>query len=375
MKIVIVGAGIGGLSAANALARDGHQVHLIEQASEFTAAGAGIVLAPNAVQVLASVGVSLAGEGQVLASTQVTDRAGRLLTELSAARLATAHGPSFGITRARVHQLLAQALPSEVEVLFGASINSVEQRGSQVRLGWSGGKLSADLVVAADGLRSAVRSQLPTGPGALRYSGTTCWRGLLDFDAGEVATEAWGGRTRVGVVPVGESRAYYYLVATAEPDAPAPGSLADFTELFGGYGGAAGELVTALHQVPPLHHDLWELDRPIWGAGRVLLLGDAAHSMTPNQGQGAVMAIEDAKALMLSLRGGGDGALERYASARQYRVRKVQLDSRQIGEVAHWHNPLAVAVRNLGMRAVPKAAGAATLSALVRPGIELAVAK
>ncbi|MBA3020265.1 FAD-dependent oxidoreductase [Propionicimonas sp.] len=375
MDIIIVGAGIGGLTAAIALAKDGHQVRLVERSPEFTAAGAGIVLAPNAVQVLASLGVTLAGEGQVLASTEITDKAGRRLANLSPARLAAAHGPSYGITRARVHELLAAALPAGVEVVFDSTIRSVEDDGSRVQLSSSTGGLSAEVVVAADGLRSAVRAQLPTGPGALRYSGTTCWRGLIDFEAGQVATEAWGGHTRVGVVPVGGGRAYYYLVATAEPEASGPGELAGFTELFGGYGGVAGELLAELRQVPPLHHDLFELDRPVWGAGRVLLLGDAAHSMTPNQGQGAVMAIEDAKALMLAIRGGAEGALARYTAARHARVRKVQLDSRRLGEVAHWGNPVAVAVRNFGMRLTPQSAGDATLAGLVRPGIELAVAK
>jgi 2-heptyl-3-hydroxy-4(1H)-quinolone synthase len=375
MDIIIVGAGIGGLSAAIALAQDGHRVRLLERAAQFAAAGAGIVLAPNAVHVLASLGVSLDGEGQVLSSTRVTDKAGGLLTELSAARLATAHQPSYAITRARVHELLTRALPASVEVSFDAGVEAVEQTGSQVWVRTAAGDLRTDLVVGADGLRSTLRPQLATGPGALRYSGTTCWRGLVDFPAGEAATEAWGGNTRVGVVPVGEGRAYYYLVAAAAAEAEGPADLPQLVALFGGFGGLAGELVATLGAMPPLHHDLFELDRPVWGDGRVLLLGDAAHSMTPNQGQGAVMAIEDAKALMLAVRGGGESALERYTAARAARVRKVQLDSRRLGTIAHWHNPVAVAARNLGMRSAPTAIGDATFAALVAPGIELAISR
>jgi 2-polyprenyl-6-methoxyphenol hydroxylase-like FAD-dependent oxidoreductase len=375
MDIIVIGGGIGGLATANALARDGHQVRLFECSGGFEPVGAGLVLAANAVQVLASVGVSLAGEGQPLSLMELRAKDGTLLSALSTERLAHQHGPSYGISRARAHELLTQALPGSVEVNLGVPVEAIAETQGRVWVSTPAGEHSADAVVAADGIRSAVRAQLPAGPGRLRYSGTTCWRGLIDYDAGDVATEAWGGRTRVGVVPIAPGRAYYYLVATAEAGLPGPTSLADFTGLFAGYGGVAGEVIGLLNALPPLHHDLFELDRPVWGSGRVLLLGDAAHSMTPNQGQGAVMAIEDAKAAMLALRSGAEGALQRYAAMRHQRVRKVQLDSRRIGQVAHWHNPAAVAVRNATMRLTPAPAGDRVLAILVAPGVALAATR
>ncbi|MCE1174256.1 MAG: FAD-dependent monooxygenase, partial [Propionibacteriales bacterium] len=353
MDIIVIGGGVGGLATANALARDGHAVHLFERSAGFEPVGAGLVLAANAVRVLDSLGVSLAGEGQELRLMEMRAKDGSLLSALSTAQLATQHGPSYGISRARAHELLTRALPGSVEVTLGVPVEAIAERQGRVWVSASTGEYSADAVVAADGIRSAVRAQLPTGPGRLRYSGTTCWRGMIDYDAGEVATEAWGGRTRVGVVPIAPRRAYYYLVADAAAGLPGPANLADFISLFAGYGGVAGEVISLLDAVPPLHHDLFELDRPVWGSGRVLLLGDAAHSMTPNQGQGAVMAIEDAKAAMLALRQGAEGALERYTTMRHQRVRKVQLDSRRIGQVAHWHHPVAMAVRNAALRLTP----------------------
>lgn len=375
MDVIVIGAGIGGLTAANALARDGHQVRLFERSAGFEPVGAGLVLAANAVRVLESLGVSLDGEAQQLRSMEVRDQKGDLLSALSTSHLATQHGPSYGISRARAHQLLSQALPREVEVTFNAAVETVSEVRGRVWVSTRGGEYAADAVVAADGIRSSVRAQLPTGPGRLRYSGTTCWRGMLDLDAGDIATEAWGGRTRVGVVPIEDGRAYYYLVADAPAGQPGPITMTEFAALFEGFGGVAGDLVSRLDTVPPLHHDLFELDRPIWGSGRVLLLGDAAHSMTPNQGQGAVMAIEDAKAAMLALRPGVEGALQRYQEMRARRVRKVQLDSRRIGQVAHWHNPLAVAVRNAAMRLTPAPAGDRMLTSLVAPGVALAVTR
>jgi 2-polyprenyl-6-methoxyphenol hydroxylase-like FAD-dependent oxidoreductase len=230
-----------------------------------------------------------------------------------------------------------------------------------------------DLVVGADGRRSAVREAV-CGPQPERYSGTTCWRGFLDLDLGDVAIEAWGGRARVGAVPVGDGRTYYYLVLAAPPGAASPSWPDGFAQAFGGFGGTAGDVVRAVLDAgpPPLHHDLIELDRPAWGAGHVLLLGDAAHAMTPNQGQGAAMAIEDAAALSLAVTDGPDGALARYTTARAARVRAVQLTSRRIGAVAHWRSQPVDVLRTAAMRATPSTVGARTLDRLVRPGVALA---
>jgi 2-polyprenyl-6-methoxyphenol hydroxylase-like FAD-dependent oxidoreductase len=104
----------------------------------------------------------------------------------------------------------------------------------------------------------------------------------------------------------------------------------------------------------------------------VLLLGDAAHAMTPNQGQGAAMAIEDAVGLERALRAGAEGALDRYVELRHDRVRRVQLDSRRIGEVAHWQSGLARWMRDGLLRLVPDRVTSAQLERLVAPGVALA---
>lgn len=130
-------------------------------------------------------------------------------------------------------------------------------------------------------------------------------------------------------------------------------------------------LFDVLKDSPPLHHDLDELDAPTWGRGRVMLLGDAAHAMTPNQGQGAAMAVEDALVLTRELAAGFDGALERYRAARHPRVRQVQLDSRRIGQVAHWENRLACSARDGLMRLVPASVGERQYRRVIEPGVAL----
>lgn len=180
-----------------------------------------------------------------------------------------------------------------------------------------------------------------------------------------------GDRVRLGVAATGPDEVYHYLVVSAPPGRPAPAWPSGFAELTAQFPDEATRFLLDADSPPALHHDLYELDRPAWGDNQVVLLGDAAHAMTPNQGQGAAMAIEDAAALTIALRVGRRHLADRYRALRASRVRRMQLDSRRLGEAGHWPRPLRPA-RDLALRLMPEALTAAAVRSQVTPGIELA---
>jgi 2-polyprenyl-6-methoxyphenol hydroxylase-like FAD-dependent oxidoreductase len=163
------------------------------------------------------------------------------------------------------------------------------------------------------------------------------------------------------------------LVAGAVDEEPAPPGLATLKELFAGFAGDARRLIDRLDADPPLLHDLVEIDRPTFGRRVILLVGDAAHAMTPNLGQGAAMGIEDAIAVKVALRDGVDGVAVRYDQLRRRRVRRIQLRSRRIGQLAHLGHPALRRGRDTLLAAIPKWSIDRQHARLVRPGLDLAV--
>lgn len=369
MHVLIAGGGIGGLTAAIALARRGHAVRLVEKRPSFEPVGAGLMLAANATRLLTGLGVVL-GAGRPFTRLEMRRADGRLLQALELGPLLERYGPALAFTRPALHAALEAAVPPGVRLELDNGVRSLREQGARVEVELERGeRVEADFVVAADGLRSTVRGLLGL-EAPLRYSGTTCYRALCRNPGVEQPLEAWGGDARIGAVPVSDGWLYVFLVLKAPPRAPALAWPEGFRAHFGRFGGPLAGVLDALEGVPLLHHDLEELEAPVWGRGRVALLGDAAHGMTPNQGQGAAMAIEDAWVLAEEL-ARPEGAVERYAARRQARVRKVQLDSRRLGQVAHWTSPPAVWLRDLALRLTPAAAVARQVEGLVRPGVAL----
>ncbi|MFF5159124.1 FAD-dependent monooxygenase [Streptomyces sp. NPDC000348] len=365
---VVAGGGVGGLTAAVALSRRGWRVTVCERASALTGAGAGIVLAPNALRALEAIGLgpgTWAGDA-LPGPVGLRTPGGAWLSRSDDG----APSARYGLSARAVHRgflidALAAALPPGV-VRLGVSVTGVDDAGGAVVVRTTAGDLRADVVVAADGMRSVLRGQLfPRHPG-LRHAGEAAWRAVVP-GAGlppQRAAETWGPGERFGVVPLADGRIYVYATAVTGPAARPADHHAELTRRFGAWHDPIPALLDRLGRRNPdpvgiLHHDIHELAPPLprFHAGRVALLGDAAHAMTPNLGQGGCQAIEDAVVVAHLLARDGDvpAALAAYTKARHRRTTRIGRRSRRIGELARLSHPLAVSVRNLAVRATPQA--------------------
>lgn len=371
-KVLVVGGGIGGLTAALALARQGANVTLWEREAAFSPVGAGIVLAPNAVTILERLGVDVARRGERISVMLLQAADGRALQRMDLNTWRHSHGPTYAFHRGELHEALLEALPGDVGIRCGLAATGLDDTPEGVVAeGSDGSRQRFDLVVGADGIHSQVRGLVGQSV-PVRYSGYTCWRGVCANPGVRESLETWGRGARLGAVPLSRDRLYVFLVRNAARRAASLSWPEGFRAVFGQFADPCPAILAAMEGVPLMHHDLEELDEPAWGRGRIWLLGDAAHAMTPNLGQGAAMAIEDAFVLAGCVGADVAAAHARFVAARHPRVRKVQLDSRRVGRVAHYESAPAVWARNTVVRLLPQTMADRQYLQVVEPGLDLA---
>ena len=364
MKAIVAGGGIGGLATALALQRDGHEVTVLERRAELSkvAAGAGLMVWHNGMSVLDRLGV---GVGVLARSTPIerfefrTWR-GEPLSCWPVGEVTRALGaPTVGINRADLHAALAAALAPGT-LRLGEACTGFEQDDDGVTVALEGGgRERAAVLIGADGINSAVRTQLH-GAREPRYAGYTTWRGVLDFPEDEapsgLARKLWGPGRRFLSYRIGDGK-LYWLALTRAPQGGRDDEGGHRDAVLAehrGWDAPVEAMVEATGEDAIARLDI--VDHPPlgrWGDGRVTLLGDAAHAMTPNKGQGACQAIEDA--LVLSRRLGGESqvprALRAYEDERRRRTAGFQRESRMIGSLGRWQGRLAVGVRDRIIRA------------------------
>jgi 2-polyprenyl-6-methoxyphenol hydroxylase-like FAD-dependent oxidoreductase len=364
LRTIVVGGGIGGLSLARELGIRGLPVTVLERAAAAAPVGAGIIMNPNAMRVLEDNGLAerLRARGWPYLARDTHDRRGRLLATRDYRPLYDAGRLAVGtlVHRAHLHQVLHGSLPAAA-VRFGVHVRDVVPTEEGVTAVTDGGeRFEADLLVGADGIRSAVRARC-FGCGEPEYLGYRSHRFVVENRSGLVHfTEFLGRGKRIGLVPISREQLYVWTTFDSPRASRAwgLGSAAEFRALFADF--SAPAVRAALAQVTDvasvLCTDVEELHAASWVNGRALLLGDAAHALSPNMGQGAGMAMEDAAVLAGELGAVADGrqrlsqALHAWERRRRPRVETITRLSRQIGEDGQRRGRVACWLRDRRVR-------------------------
>lgn len=362
MKIIVIGGGIGGLTAAIALSKVGIEAQVYERAPELQEVGAGISLVANALRALDVIGLGAAVRSEALAGVPACfrDTQGRVLLGFPADEVARQIGSVALMHRAELLALLKhQVDPGRLHL--GHECVGFEQEATCVTARFQNGETATgDALIGADGLKSAVRGPL-VGDHPARYAGYTAWRTVVEFNHQNKLTigETMGRGRRFGIVPMTRERVYWFATHnSAEGERDPEGQTKQvLSELFQGWHEPIEALIAASKEGSILRNDIYDME-PLksWAHGRVVLLGDAAHAMTPNLGQGGCQAIEDAVVLAACLKKDASvqSALQEYQQRRIPRVTQFVLRSRQLGDLGQRENPVLCWMRNIAMRAIPK---------------------
>lgn len=360
-KILIAGGGVGGLALGIALTQAGFPCEVFEREPELRPAGAGLLLQTGPMQALERLGLDaeLRQRGQIIGKGMLRLPDGGVLQGSDLTILEKEFGqPTIAIHRARLHAVLASALGAE-RLRTGKKLIDFEARPDGVTVRFEDGtEERGALLVGADGLRSAVRRKL-LGDSPLRYAGYSTYRGIAPLPAGfpvEEVSEFWGRGVRFGMASVGHGEVYWFAVFNA----PAGGTDARperlLAELFGGFVPPVPDLIArtpADRLIRTDIHDRVPVAR--WSHGRVTLLGDAAHPTTPNLGQGAGMAIEDAVVLArhLTIAPDFEAALGGYEQSRLARTTRIVNASWQVGRIGQFDGAFRAGLRNFLVRNAP----------------------
>jgi 2-polyprenyl-6-methoxyphenol hydroxylase-like FAD-dependent oxidoreductase len=363
-KAIIIGGGIGGLTAAIALRQAGLDVVVFErrEALEEVHSGGGMILWHNAIRALGELGLAeeMQAVGSRLEESEWLADSGRRLASWPIREMNATLGVSaIGVLRANIHPVLTGALDGAVQM--GVECTGLEQDADGVTVRLAGGREErGDIAIGADGIYSLVRSQV-LGQDEPRYAGYALSFGVVELEHPEVTRSRfreYGGRgARFIYFPVGGDQTYWSTIYVAEesPTKGYGGSKAELLPIYGNWPQPIPALLDATDESVVFRREIFDR-KPVkrWGEGRITLLGDAAHAMTPNLGQGACQAIEDGVVLGKTLAGASDpvAALRAYEERRIKRTAGFVNRSWMIGRLGTWKNPVAVRVRDTIQRIV-----------------------
>lgn len=349
MEIAIIGAGMGGLTTGIALKKFGHQVTIYEQAEQILPVGAAISLWSNGVKCLNYLGLTeqvakLGGQMNDLA--YIDGLNGEVMTQFSLAPLIEEVGQRpYPVSRAELQNMLMDEFGRQ-DIQLGKKMVSIEDKGQHVEIGFQDGSTaSAALLIGADGTHSITRQYVLGKQVERRYAGYVNWNGLVEISEDLAPAQQWttfvGEGKRASLMPVAEHRFYFFF------DVPLPAGLENqrseyktlLKQYFSGWCPQVQCLIDSIDEQKTNRVEIHDIE-PFtqFYKGRVVILGDAAHSTTPDIGQGGCQAMEDAvylaRALQINTLGLED-ALKRYQNKRNERANELLLRARKRCDVTH----------------------------------------
>ncbi|WP_188196951.1 FAD-dependent oxidoreductase [Nonomuraea sp. SYSU D8015] len=346
MDILVIGAGVGGLAVARTLLAAGHRVRVYEQAPARRTGGKALLVWCNGNAILSDLGVSLDGVGARIDRIDGLTPDGRSRGSMNIAHAADRFGfPTKAILRRHLLERLAGGLPDDL-IRYGMTCRSVSQDDGQVTVTFGDGStVTGDLLVGADGHHSVVRRHL-WGEGTVQPATFGTWQGLSPIDIEITDTTRHlmitGREGACGLMPAGDGLLQWWFDVRWSPADPRPASpLAELRRRFGRWASPVSEVLAAASEDNLEffgHH--WNRVRPVWGEGRITLVGDAAHTMPPTLGQGANQTLEDAWVLGRELAKDGDDLAVRLRAYEKARYPHISLVSRLAKRnPANWRIP------------------------------------
>lgn len=364
MRIAIIGGGIGGLTTAIALQSKGFtDITVYEAAPEIRAVGAGILIASNAMTIFDRLGISeqIKSGGNSLDFVSLANHHGEILSKVDLVKIFKRYGNgTVSIHRATLQQILLKNA-DKTTFLIGKRLKNIENTTNTKLHFEDGTTAEADIVIGADGINSIVRKHL-FGETPLRYSGQTCWRGIakMQTETPKASIEMWGTHAgvRACVNPINETEVYWYI--TEKHAAGLKLSIEEtkpyLLNLVSEFNSPIQKAIQLTENQDILHNDLSDF-RPIhqWYKDNIVLVGDAAHATTPNLGQGACQAIEDALCLANCLKEAPSvkEAFATFQNARMKKVKFVVKTSFQIGQLSNIGGAVGYRLRNFLLKSAP----------------------